>query len=69
MMGSEFATGFMFGAKFGSYDEKDLYNCLKNEPNADQVFLVADQKLKEAVKNNDLEKYQDGLVELVHFIF
>ena len=38
-MGSQFAAGFIYGIGVGGFDEKEIYDCLKEEPNADKIFM------------------------------
>lgn len=38
-MGSEFAAGFVYGIGFGGFDETEIFECLKKEPEADRIFM------------------------------
>lgn len=41
-MGAEFASGFLFGANIGMFDEEVILKCLETEENADGIFSNAD---------------------------
>lgn len=49
-MGAEFASGFLFGANIGGFDEKMLFDCLSNEEKAQGIFYNADLELKKALQ-------------------
>lgn len=48
-MGADFASGFLFGANIGGFDEKMLFDCLMNEDRAMQIFYNADMEIKKAL--------------------
>lgn len=52
-MGSELASGFIYGAGVGGFDEREILECLKKEPTADKIFLGADKDLRTAITNQD----------------
>ena len=58
----------MFGAKFGSYSETDIFHCLEKEDRAQKVFVDADTRFKRALYNSDPVYAGQGLSEMVEFI-
>jgi len=43
----------LFGADIGGYDEREIFECLKKEERAGEIFNKANNDLKEAIKSND----------------
>jgi len=68
-MGAEFASGFLFGANIGGFDEKMLYDCLQLEPRAQGIFYNADLKLKDALKTGSPDAAIEGFDDMVRFIY
>jgi len=65
---SEYVSGFLFGAGVGGYDEKEIYECLKKEPRAEEIFNNANKRLALAVANQDGDMAVGGLIEMVMFM-
>lgn len=67
-MGAEYAVGFLYGAQVGGFDDNDLYQCLRNEPDADDLFLDSDGKLKKAMNDNNSDLAVEALTEMIAFV-
>lgn len=67
-LGAEFAGGFLYGAKVGTFDEKMLYECMLNEPRASGIFYNADVELKKGIYENSNGLSIKGLNDMVKFI-
>merc|ERR1719272_2100769 len=67
-IGAQFAHGFLYGAKVGSFDEVDLFTCLQRETDALKYFYQADEELKRSLYKHDPDEAIHGLKELIGFI-
>lgn len=66
--GSEFAVGFLKGAKVGELNIQDLFKCLDVETDADYLFMKANAEIGEMFENRDGVAGAMGLNELIDFI-
>lgn len=66
--GSEFALGFLKGAKVGEFDITELFECLKVELNADKIFMQANEDIGRMFEHRDADEGVKGLDEMIQFI-
>jgi hypothetical protein len=67
-LGSDFISGFLFGAGIGGYDEMEIYECLKKEPKARDLFNNANTELNTAVQKKDGNQAVKGLLDMILFM-
>lgn len=67
--GSEFASGFLYGAKVGGYDSKLLYKCLEREKKADEIYMHGFQDIWGSIKGKNAKQAIKGLDEMVYFTY
>lgn len=67
--GSEFASGFLYGAKVGGYDSKLLYKCLEKEEKADMIYHHGFEDLWGSIKAKNPKQGIKGLDEMVYFTY
>jgi len=66
--GSEFASGFLYGVKMGGFNHVKLFECLKNEPGADEIFWNSEIELRKGLKENNLNEIAKAFVKTIEFI-
>jgi predicted house-cleaning noncanonical NTP pyrophosphatase (MazG superfamily) len=66
--GSEFAVGFLKGARVGDVQITELFKCLEFEPKADEIFRQANMDIGKMFKNRDKNEGVKGLDDLIRFV-
>lgn len=66
--GSEFAVGFLKGARVGEVQIQELFYCLEREPTAEKIFFEANADIKKMFENRDKDEGVKGLDEMLRFI-
>jgi len=66
--GSEFAVGFLKGARVGDVQIEELFRCLEYETEADRIFLEANRDIGKMFEHRDKNEGVKGLDELIRFV-
>jgi len=67
-MGARFAGGYLAGTNVGDFDEIDLYECIRKEPEAFMLFVKGDELLKRSLVEKDPSLVVPGLTEILNFV-
>ena len=67
-VGSQFASGFLYGGQVGQFDPKIIAGCLDQEDMADRTFYQADMEMKRAFEEKNAEIGIKALEDMMKFV-